>query len=68
MKRGTAQWLGMASGLHALGDFGKYALSGPRRRVAAKIGKPIRACPGGRHAWFESDCGPVRKPAVIANE
>ena len=25
------------------------------------IGKMIRMCPGGRHAWFESNVGPVRK-------
>lgn len=26
-----------------------------------KIGKLIRITPGGRHAWYESDQGPVRK-------
>ena len=26
------------------------------------IGKLIRVCPSGRHAWFESNVGPVRKP------
>jgi hypothetical protein len=25
------------------------------------IGKLIRVCAGGRHAWFESNVGPVRK-------
>lgn len=32
------------------------------RRGAARIGQMIRLCPGRRHAWFESDCGSVRKP------
>jgi hypothetical protein len=26
------------------------------------IGRFIRLCPGGRHSWFESNVGPIRKP------
>ncbi len=28
-----------------------------------KIGQLVRVCPGGRHAWYETDKGyPIRKP------
>ena len=33
-------------------------------RKTAKISDLIRVCPGGRHAYFKSDCGEVRKPIV----
>lgn len=32
-----------------------------KRKPAAKIGKLIRVTPGKRHAWHESNVGPVRK-------
>lgn len=31
-------------------------------RGALSLGSVIRVCPGRRHAWFESNIGPVRKP------
>ena len=31
-------------------------------RRPVRVGARIRVCPGGHHAWFESDVGPVRKP------
>jgi hypothetical protein len=30
-------------------------------KPGAVIGNVVRVCPGGRHAWCESDCGVVRK-------
>lgn len=31
-------------------------------RPHLSIGSVIRVCPGRRHAWFDSNIGPVRKP------
>jgi len=31
-------------------------------KIEVVVGEVIRLCPGGRHAWFSSNVGPVRKP------
>ena len=36
-------------------------LFGPLKQKAV-VGNLIRVCPGKRHAWFESNLGPIRKP------
>jgi hypothetical protein len=35
-----------------------------RDSLRFKVGKLIRITPGGRHAWYESNIGPLRKPFV----
>lgn len=46
-----------------------YIMSRPRRprrlRRKVKVGAMLRLCPGGRHAWFDSNVGPVRKPVEV---
>ncbi len=32
--------------------------------ATVQIGKLISVCPGKRHAWYESNVGPVRKPIL----
>jgi hypothetical protein len=33
-----------------------------RIKQKAVLGSLIKVCPGGRHAWFESNIGDIRKP------
>lgn len=47
--------------------FGKKVMSGnaytsERRQDNIKLGKQLSITPGGRHAWFETPKGRVRKP------
>ena len=60
---------GAAAMAGGFGGFGRYALPSVRRsrHGSPRPGKLIRVCPGGRHAWFESSAGPVRKPVQIAD-
>lgn len=32
-----------------------------KKKVQVIVGKLIRVCPGKKHAWYESNVGPVRK-------
>lgn len=32
------------------------------KKVKVKVGKLIRVTPGGKHGWYESNVGLVRKP------
>ena len=70
MSDSVKMWLPymMAPGLTA--GFGRYALPQPVKRSKSRVslGKMLRLCPGGRHAWFESNCGPVRKQVVVQEE
>jgi len=34
-------------------------------KTRCSVGKLIKICPGKRHAWFESNFGPVRKPITV---
>jgi hypothetical protein len=38
----------------------------PRYRSTVRLGAKIRDCPGGHHAWYESNVGPIRKPLGAA--
>ena len=31
-------------------------------KASPAIGKLIKVCPGGKHAWYETGIGKVRKP------
>jgi hypothetical protein len=31
-------------------------------RSSVRLGKMLRICSGGRHAWFDSNVGVIRKP------
>jgi len=53
------RWLGMAHPSSAQ-PTGREKMQMKKKQVV--IGKMIRVCAGGRHAWFESNVGPVRKP------
>jgi hypothetical protein len=33
-----------------------------RTRTAVQIGAMVRLCPGGNHAWYDSNVGMIRKP------
>lgn len=38
----------------------------PKAKAAKVVlGDRVKDCPGGRHAWFESNVGVIRKPLVI---
>ncbi len=39
---------------------------GPRKKKVV-VGKLIRVTAGGRHAWYESNVGPVKKPYKATN-
>lgn len=35
-----------------------------RRRVKVKVGELVKMCPGGKHAWYNTDIGLIRKPIL----
>lgn len=37
----------------------------PKKHVPVRLSRMISKCPGGKHAWFESNVGLVRKPIKI---
>lgn len=37
------------------------------KKPKAVVGRLVRVCAGGRHAWFESDVGLIRKPYTSKN-
>lgn len=41
---------------------GSSALRFPTKKKPAEIGKLVRITPGGRHGWYESNVGLIRKP------
>jgi hypothetical protein len=72
-KYSSAQWLlfGIACGMYS--HFARLARIRNQVRAAGRrrgrfygrgvaVGQLIRVCPGGRHAWFDSPFGPLRKP------
>lgn len=52
-----------AHGLNNI-PFPSYNPKPPKQKV--ELGAIIRLCPGGHHAWFESNIGPVRKPFCLS--
>lgn len=52
---------------------GRRNLRPAKRKVKSRRPSPaikgiLRICPGGRHAWFNSEVGPIRKPVSEAVE
>jgi len=41
-----------------------YAIDRKRPRVAVQLGTYVKICPGGNHAWYDSNVGLIRKPFV----
>ena len=37
------------------------------KKIKIKIGKLIKVTPSKRHAWYESNIGPLRKPLGVVN-
>lgn len=64
-KLGTMQ---MVSALAmAMAGNGIAEISAPKIRTSKPspdIGKLVGVCPGGRHAWYESSVGHIRKPCL----
>jgi len=52
----------MATLLAFMARLGWPQVNPPKPRSSVVLGARIRTCPGGRHAWFESSVGHVRKP------